>query len=201
MKNERLSWDNYFSKIVNVTSERSPCERLQVGCLLVKDNRIISQGYNGFLPGCPHTSIVRDNHEQATLHAEQNALIDCAKRGVTCNGSTVYVTHYPCIICCRLLLASGVKDIKYLNDYKNDDLVNHFCKECNVPITKLIEYKDDKKEYPKYYENYKFNYVPFLCASLSFLAILISKFYNNNHSDSCEVPFGGQQSDYYEFRR
>ena len=202
MKNERLSWDNYFSKIVNVTSERSPCERLQVGCLLVKDNRIISQGYNGFLPGCPHTSIVRDNHEQATLHAEQNALIDCAKRGVTCNGSTVYVTHYPCIICCRLLLASGVKDIKYLNDYKNDDLVNHFCKECNVPITKLIEYKDDKKEYPKYYENYKFNYVPFLCASLSLLAILISKFYNNNnHSDSCEVPFGGQQSDYYEFRR
>ena len=202
MKNERLSWDNYFSKIVNVTSERSPCERLQVGCLLVKDNRIISQGYNGFLPGCPHTSIVRDNHEQATLHAEQNALIDCAKRGVTCNGSTVYVTHYPCIICCRLLLASGVKDIKYLNDYKNDDLVNHFCKECNVPITKLIEYKDDKKEYPKYYENYKFNYVPFLYASLSLLAILISKFYNNNnHSDSCEVPFGGQQSDYYEFRR
>tara|TARA_Y100000817_G_scaffold254349_1_gene207299 strand:+ start:648 stop:1250 length:603 start_codon:yes stop_codon:yes gene_type:complete len=200
MKNERLSWDNYFSKIVNVTSERSPCERLQVGCLLVKDNRIISQGYNGFLPGCPHTSIVRDNHEQATLHAEQNALIDCAKRGVTCKGSSVYVTHYPCIICCRLLLAAGVKDIKYLNDYKNDDLVNHFCKECNVPITKLIEYKDDKKEYPKYYENYKFNYVPFLCASLGFLAILISKFYNNQ-SNSCEVSFGGQQSDYYEFRR
>ena len=200
MKSERLSWDNYFSKIVNVTSERSPCERLQVGCLLVKDNRIISQGYNGFLPGCPHISIVRDNHEQATLHAEQNALIDCAKRGVTCKGSTVYVTHYPCIICCRLLLAAGVKDIKYLNDYKNDDLVNHFCKECNVPITKLIEYKDDKKEYPKYYENYKFNYVPFLCASLGFLVILISKFYNNQ-SNSCDVMFESQQSNYYEFRR
>ena len=76
MKNERLSWDNYFSKIVNVTSERSPCKRLQVGCLLIKDNRIISQGYNGFLPGCPHKSIIRYNHEQATLHAEQNALID-----------------------------------------------------------------------------------------------------------------------------
>ena len=48
--------------------ERSACERLQVGCLLVKDNRIISQGYNGFLPGCPHKSIVRNNHEQATVH-------------------------------------------------------------------------------------------------------------------------------------
>ena len=123
----RPTWDEYFKKIVLVTSERSPCKRLQVGCLLVKDNRIVSQGYNGFLPGCKHISIVRDNHEQATLHAEQNALIDCAKRGVTCKGSSVYVTHYPCIICCRLLLAAGVKDIKYLNDYKNDDLVNHFC--------------------------------------------------------------------------
>lgn len=134
---ERLSWDEYFSKIVKVTSERSPCERLQVGCLLVNDNRIISQGYNGFLPGCPHKSIVRDNHEQATLHAEQNALIDCAKRGVSCKGSTAYITHYPCIICCRLLLAAEIKEIKYLNDYKNDELVKTFTEQCNVSITKL----------------------------------------------------------------
>lgn len=134
---ERLSWDEYFSKIVKVTSERSPCERLQVGCLLVNDNRIISQGYNGFLPGCPHQSIVRDNHEQATLHAEQNALMDCAKRGVSCKGSTAYITHYPCIICCRLLLAAEIKEIKYLNDYKNDELVKTFTEQCNVSITKL----------------------------------------------------------------
>ena len=53
----RLSWNEYFSKIVEVTAERSSCKRLQVGCLLVKDNRIISQGYNGFLPGYPHESI------------------------------------------------------------------------------------------------------------------------------------------------
>lgn len=134
---ERLSWDEYFSKIVQVTSERSPCERLKVGCLLVNDNRIISQGYNGFLPGCPHKSIVRDNHEQATLHAEQNALIDCAKRGVSCKDATVYITHYPCIICCRLLLAAEVKEIKYLNDYKNDELVEIFTEQCDVQITKL----------------------------------------------------------------
>ena len=68
-ENKRPSWDDYFKKIVFATKERSPCKRLQVGCLLVKDNRIVSQGYNGFLPGCPHTSIVRHNHEQATLHA------------------------------------------------------------------------------------------------------------------------------------
>jgi len=134
---ERLSWDEYFSKIVSVTAERSPCERLQVGCLLVKDNRIISQGYNGFLPGCPHESIVRDNHEQATLHAEQNALMDCAKRGVSCEGCTAYITHYPCIICTRLLLAGGIKKINYLNDYKNDELVKNFTDQCNVDVFKL----------------------------------------------------------------
>jgi dCMP deaminase len=133
----RPSWNEYFKKILMVTSERSACKRLQVGCLLVKDNRIISQGYNGFLPGCPHKSIVRDGHEQATLHAEQNAITDCAKRGVQCKGSVAFITHYPCIICCRLLLASGILEIKYINDYKNDELVRHFCAQCNVVISKI----------------------------------------------------------------
>ena len=137
LKPPRPSWDNYFKEIVLVTRKRSACERLQVGCLLVKDNRIISQGYNGFLPGCPHQSIVRNNHEQATIHAEQNALADCAKRGVSCLNSTAYVTHYPCIICCRLLLASGIKEIKYIYDYKNDELVDVFCKQCDVNVIQL----------------------------------------------------------------
>lgn len=134
---QRPTWDEYFKKIVLATRERSACERLQVGCLLVKDNRIVSQGYNGFLPGCPHISKVRNNHEQATVHAEQNALCDCAKRGVSCMDATVYVTHYPCIICCRLLLASGVKEIKYIEDYKNDELVDYFCGQANVKIKKI----------------------------------------------------------------
>jgi len=137
LKPPRPNWDNYFKEIVLVTRKRSACERLQVGCLLVKDNRIISQGYNGFLPGCPHQSIVRNNHEQATIHAEQNALADCAKRGVSCLDSTAYITHYPCIICCRLLLASGIKEIKYINDYKNDELVDVFCKQCDVNVIQL----------------------------------------------------------------
>jgi len=136
-KIERPSWDDYFKEIVLVTKKRSACERLQVGCLLVKDNRIISAGYNGFLPGCPHKSIVRNNHEQATIHAEQNALADCAKRGVSCLNSTAYITHYPCIICCRLLLAAEIKEIKYIEDYKNDELVDVFCKQCDVKVTKL----------------------------------------------------------------
>ena len=84
----RPNWDEYFKEISLVTSKRSSCTRLNVGCVLVKDNRIISQGYNGFLPGQPHESIVRDNHEQATVHAEQNSICDCAKRGVSCEGAT-----------------------------------------------------------------------------------------------------------------
>lgn len=134
---ERPSWDEYFKEIVQVTSKRSPCDRLKVGCLLVKDNRIISQGYNGFLPDCPHKSIVRDNHEQATIHAEQNAISDCAKRGVSCFGCDAYITHYPCIICTRILLASGIINIKYIDDYKNDDLVEYFCSMKDVIICKL----------------------------------------------------------------
>ena len=134
---KRPSWDEYFKEIVTVTRKRSACERLHVGCILVKDNRIISQGYNGFLPGCPHTSIVKNNHEQATVHAEQNALMDCAKRGASCDGCTSYITHYPFIICMRLMLAAGIKEIKYINDYKNDELVDVFAKQCNVTITKL----------------------------------------------------------------
>ena len=133
----RPNWDEYFKEIVKITSKRSPCERLKVGCLLVKDNRIISQGYNGFLPGCTNTSIVRDNHEQATIHAEQNAICDCAKRGVSCHNSIAYITHYPCLICTRLLLASGISEIKYIDDYNNDDLVPYFLEQKDVKITKI----------------------------------------------------------------
>lgn len=134
---ERLSWNEYFKKISFVTSERSPCERLKVGCVLVKNNRIVSQGYNGFLPNCPHQSIVRNNHEQATVHAEQNAIADCAKRGVSCDGCTAYITHFPCVICTRILIASGIKKIFYTHDYKNDSLTQLFLEMSNTSIEKL----------------------------------------------------------------
>ena len=133
----RLNWDDYFIEIAQVTAKRSACERLQVGCVLVKDKRIISQGYNGFLPGCPHQSIIRNDHEEATVHAEQNAIADCAKRGVSCKGSIAYITHYPCIICTRLLLAAGIESIKYLHDYKNDHLVVVFTNQLNVDVEKM----------------------------------------------------------------
>ena len=134
---KRPTWDEYFKEIVSVTAKRSSCERLNVGCILVKDNRIIAQGYNGFLPGCPHKSIVRENHEQATVHAEQNTIADCAKRTVSCDGATAFITHYPCLNCTKILLAAGIKEIKYINDYKNDNLVWIIINQSNVKIIKL----------------------------------------------------------------
>ena len=136
--NVRPTWEEYFKNIVNITATRSSCERLHVGCLLVRDNRIISQGYNGFLPGAPHESIVENNHEQATVHAEQNAISDCAKRGVSCLGCIAYITHYPCINCFKIMAASGIKEIKYINDYKNDKNVIKLSNISNIMISKIL---------------------------------------------------------------
>lgn len=133
----RPDWDTYFKEIVTITAKRSSCSRLNVGCLLVKNNRIISQGYNGHLPGLPHESIIENGHEIATIHAEQNAVVDCAKRGVSCDECTAYITHYPCLNCTKLLLASGIKTIKYINDYRNNENVAGFCDKMRVEINKI----------------------------------------------------------------
>ena len=133
----RPSWDEYFKDILTCTRKRSTCNKLKVSCVLTKDNRIISQGYNGYLPGCPHESIIIDNHEVGTIHAEQNAIIDCAKRGVSCNETTAYITHYPCFNCMKILCASGIKDIKYMYDYNNDSNVENLSSITKVKITKI----------------------------------------------------------------
>lgn len=137
----RPSWDEYFMSTAILISSRSSCERLNVGCVLVSGgehkNRIIAAGYNGFLAGASHKSCVRDGHEQATVHAEQNAISDAARRGVSVNGSTAYITHFPCINCAKILAAAGVKSVKYLHDYHNDPLVFDIFKESGVEIIKL----------------------------------------------------------------
>jgi len=134
----RPSWENYFTQIVQITATRSTCKKLQVGCLLILNNRIIAQGYNGHLPGCPHISIQENGHELATIHAEQNALIDCAKRGVSTNNCIAYITHYPCINCAKLLLAAGIKKIYYINDYKNSQYVQELCNLMSIELVKIM---------------------------------------------------------------
>ena len=134
---KRVSWNEYFISIAVLASKRSSCERLNVGCVIVKDNRILTTGYNGFLKGAPHVSRIVNNHEQFTVHAEQNAICDAAFRGVSLDNSTAYITHYPCINCLKLLIASGIREIKYLNDYKNDPLNSEMIIENNIRVIKL----------------------------------------------------------------
>lgn len=133
----RLSWDEYFMSLAILASARSSCERLHVGCVIVKDNRVVSMGYNGFLSGAPHESIVMNNHEQATVHAEQNAICDAAKRGVALEGSVAYVTHYPCVICTKLLVSSGIEKIYYSEEYNSDPLSQKLAQQVGVDIVSV----------------------------------------------------------------
>ena len=138
---ERPSWDAYFMATALLMASRSSCDRLHVGCVMVsggsQKNRIVAAGYNGFLPGASHTSRVRDGHEQATVHAEQNAVSDAARRGVPLEGATVYITHFPCINCAKILAAAGIKGIKYHRNYKNDELVEELLTEAGVKVEQL----------------------------------------------------------------
>lgn len=138
---KRPSWDEYFMSTALLMSSRSPCERLHVGCVIVsggtQPNRVVAAGYNGFLPGSPHFSRVRDGHEQGTVHAEQNAVADAARRGVALGGATAYVTHFPCIQCAKILAAAGIVIVKYHYDYRNDPMVNEILSEAGVKLVKL----------------------------------------------------------------
>ena len=137
----RPSWDTYFMATALLMASRSSCERLRVGCVIVSSgvqkNRIIAAGYNGFLPGVPHHSRVRDGHEQATVHAEQNAVCDAARRGVSLDGAIAYITHFPCINCAKILSSAGILCIKYHSDYRNDELVREILAESEVILVKF----------------------------------------------------------------
>ena len=142
LKHERRpSWDEYFMAIALLLSTRSSCERLHVGCVIVsggeRANRIVAAGYNGFLPGVPHTSRVRDGHEQGTVHAEQNAIADAARRGVSVEGATVYISHYPCLTCAKILAAAGIRAIKHHFDYNNDELAAEILSESGIALIKF----------------------------------------------------------------
>ena len=134
----RLDWDEYFMSIAVLASQRSPCTRLNVGSVIVKNNRLISMGYNGYIPGAPHISRVQDNHEQSIIHSEINAITDCAKRGASLENAKIYVTHYPCINCFRSIAASNIKEIVFLNDYKNDEVVAQLAEDASIVIRKLV---------------------------------------------------------------
>lgn len=138
----RKSWDEYFMEITEMVATRSTCDRAFVGCILVnKDNRIVSTGYNGSLSGNPscdeigHT--MRDGHCIATIHAEMNALLYCAKEGIKVNGCKCYVTHFPCLNCTKALLQAGITEIYYKDDYRVDEYALELIKNNNIKLVKM----------------------------------------------------------------
>lgn len=102
-------------------SKRSTCERGQVGAVIVKDDRIISTGYNGAPPGMPHCIDVGCDMEdgcQRAIHAEANAIAFAARNGVSVHEASVYCTHSPCIACAQLMLSAGIVAYYYVREYR-----------------------------------------------------------------------------------
>ena len=121
----RKSWNEYFMDRAVTVASRSTCDRAFVGCILVnKDNRIVSTGYNGSVAGNPHCDDVghtmRNDHCIATIHAEMNAVLYCAKEGISLKGTICYVTHFPCLNCTKALIQAGISKIYYKEGYRID---------------------------------------------------------------------------------
>ena len=138
----RKSWDEYFLEITDMVATRSTCDRAFVGCVLVnEDNRIISTGYNGSITGNKHCDEVghtmRDGHCIATIHAEMNALLYCAKEGISVKSARCYVTHFPCLNCTKALIQSGIKAIIYKEAYRVDDYALELLKKNNIEIRQI----------------------------------------------------------------
>ncbi len=134
---DRLEWDPYFISIALLISSRSSCKRLHVGCIIVRDNRILSAGYNGFGISLPHESIVINQHEQAIIHSEINAISFGARNGIRLDKSICYVTHYPCLWCFKSLLSAGIRKVVYYEDYKNDPIVERLALQAGISICKF----------------------------------------------------------------
>ncbi len=126
---QRPSWEEYFMSIAQLVSRRSTCLRRQVGAVLVKHKNILATGYNGTPTGiahCEQTGCLREQlkvpsgerHELCRgLHAEQNVILQAAKHGVNIDAATLFCTHAPCIICAKMIINSGIKQVVYLDGY------------------------------------------------------------------------------------
>lgn len=138
----RKSWTSYFMEITEMVATRSTCDRAFVGCTLVnKDNRIVSTGYNGSVAGNPHCDevghVLRDGHCIATIHAEMNALLYCAKEGISVKGATAYITHFPCLNCTKALIQAGIAKIVYKHDYRIDDYALELFRKNDIEVLKF----------------------------------------------------------------
>lgn len=141
----RSSWDEYFIKITADVSERATCLKRKVGAIIVKDNRILSTGYNGTPKGfkhCEELGCLRKEmglpsghrHELCRgLHAEQNAIIQAAVHGVKIEGGILYCNYQPCVICAKMMINAGLKKLVYTGGYP-DELAKQMLEESQIQV-------------------------------------------------------------------
>ncbi|MCI1856588.1 MAG: ComE operon protein 2 [Sporolactobacillus sp.] len=138
---ERISWDQYFMAQSHLLASRSTCTRLVVGATIVRDKRIIAGGYNGSISGDVHCldegCYVVNGHCVRTIHAEMNAILQCAKFGESTDGAEIYVTHYPCLQCSKAIIQAGIRSVYYAEDYKNDLYAAELFRKAGVKVKKV----------------------------------------------------------------
>lgn len=126
----RPTWDEYFMSIAELVGSRGTCDRGRAGCIIVRDKQILVTGYVGSPVGLPHCDEVghemhKVTHEDGTesmhcirtIHAEQNAIAQAAKIGVSLSGATLYCKMTPCYVCAKMLINAGIKRVVVKNDY------------------------------------------------------------------------------------
>ena len=148
MADTRPSWDEYFMDITRMVATRSTCLRRAVGAILVHDKRIIASGYNGGPSGLAHCldiGCLREKlgipsgqqHELCRgIHAEQNAIIQAARYGVSIEGSVLYCTTQPCTQCTKMLINAGITEIVYAEGYP-DDLARELLEESGIIVRRF----------------------------------------------------------------
>lgn len=144
-------WDKRFIEMAKFVASWSSCLRRKVGAVVVRDKRILTTGYNGAASGinsCVERNeclrdklgIISGTRQEMcyAIHAEQNAIVQAAKMGVSLDGATIYITHQPCSMCARMIINSGIKRIVYLEGYP-DDFSLELIESANIEIKKYSE--------------------------------------------------------------
>ena len=141
---QRPGWDTYFMDIAQVVARRSNCSRRQVAAVIVKDQRIISTGYNGtprgvkncFEGGCPRCAGTAPSGtglgECICSHAEENAITQAAYHGIAVNGASIYTTLSPCLICAKMIINAGIREVVYDGEYRFEKQTRGLLKEAGV---------------------------------------------------------------------
>jgi len=148
-RSKRPSWDDYFLGIAHLVASRSTCLRRRVGAVLVKDKRILATGYNGAPSNIRHCEVAGclrerfkipsgQRHELCRgLHAEHNALLQAALHGVSTRGAALYLTNQPCIICAKMIINAGIREIVFRGDYP-DKMARDFLKEARIKLRRAM---------------------------------------------------------------